>query len=616
MAKSKQVNRLLKKKGWTGAEIGKLLIASFLNDIQQYGKEEKKLLFSQSDFEEMESTLTSDRDFLVYGVYKNLYSGIIDSYNRGQGLYQQFYNGFYRLLNNFQNVQYADELQRSLDFTPLIMTESQYKRLKADAIQKLREQKDSYYSLIFFLLEKFLDAGEETPEPIKRAIETTKKEPAKNKIFSSSYNELMGEGYYSLPDGRRSDQMTKEQWHKALKQENLKDQDLTIELESTIEDLAKDIKEFAQTRFTKSCKLFFKGADAIREFVLKKTGETLGNTDEEIEEALSDVMNQKEEPRYRSSADKIKKALGYDTLGEWHVYEELPEGLTSFDLLEQIIDSAQYVNTDPKKHLKTFKTDYPELYKTLNAYIEENIPQARGLKSDQLYKEIISWGELADAGIIGYKDRIQPNEKEIVQIWTEGENTTESKTKRFRENNGGIAILKNPSKSQIDENGDYVEENPLNDFFQSQNLYSLEDDEEAQQSIYRYIHNLIYPAIRYLYAFNALMKILEEVYDVENLAEGTRLSTTYIELEMENYNDSLYRFYFAVYGNEVEKRKKRTIIKEIYHPLETGALLPTKEAIEEVKAELIKLGFSSNAKKSLQYLDTFIDHLMYSGEGA
>ena len=97
MANKYQLDKLLKKKGWTGKEVGQLLIASMLNDIKQLGQGEKTPLFSQAHFEKMESSLNSDFDYLSYGVYRELYSSIIDSFNRGQGLCQQFYNGFCRL---------------------------------------------------------------------------------------------------------------------------------------------------------------------------------------------------------------------------------------------------------------------------------------------------------------------------------------------------------------------------------------------------------------------------------------------------------------------------------------------------------------------------------------
>jgi hypothetical protein len=612
MANKYQLDKLLKKKGWTGKEVGQLLIASMLNDIKQLGQGEKTPLFSQADFEKMESSLNSDFDYLSYGVYRELYSSIIDSFNRGQGLCQQFYNGFSRLYLMLREVQIADNVQKAYDDTPLIMTESQYKRLEAEAVQTLKGNKESYYSLLFYILEKFLDAGDEAPEPIRTAIEATKEIPAEKITFSRSYNEQMGLGYYSLPDGRRSDQMTSEEWQKALEEEILRTHKLTINGEPASTE--ETIREYNRDRLIKSYELFFKGAKAIREFVLERTGKELDGTDEEIEEALNGIIDYVGKARYNPNAEKIEEALGFSTPAEWHTYEELPEGLTAYDLLHLIAESSRYEETDKKKHLKAFKTEYKELYTALNAYIEENVPKARGLKPNQLYKDIVSWGELADAGIIGYSSLIQPDDREIVQIWTEGEDTTENKSKRLRAGLRGIAILRNPASYQTDENGDYIEKKSPLPFFLS--LYTLEGDGDKIAEINSYIDNLIYPALSYLYAFNSLMGIIGKVYDLPELEEVARFDTRLFESKMSGYNGMLYLFYHNVYGNEEEKQRKRAIIKEIFRPLEADTLKPSQEAIEEVTAELTKLGFSSDARKKLKYLDAFIDRLMNSREGA
>lgn len=612
MANTNQLKNLLKKKGWTGKEVGQLLIASMLNDIKQQGQGEKTPLFSQSDFEKMESSLTSDRDYISYGVYRDLYSSIIDSFNRGQGLYQQFYNGFSRLFTELREVENADNAQKSIDDTPLIMTESQYKRLEAEAVQTLRGYKESYYSLLFYILEKFLDAGDEAPEPIRTAIEATKKIPAEKITFSRSYNEQMGEGYYTLPDGRRSDQLTSEEWQKALMDCFLSRHKLTINGEpATAEET---VQHYNQNRLIKSYELFFKGAKAIRELVLERTGKELELTDEEIEEALNDTIDYVGKARYTPTAEQIAEALDFSEPTEWHTYEKLPEGLTAYDLLGLITDSSSYGDTDEKKHLKAFKTEYKELYTALNAYIEENVPKARGLKPNQLYKDIVSWGELADAGIIGYSSLIQPDDREIVQIWTDGEDSTESKSKRLRTWLRGIAILRNPTSYQTDENGDYIEKKSPLQFFQS--LYTLEGNGDKIAEIQGYTGNLIYPALGYLYAFNALMEIIGKVYDLPELAEVARYDTSLFESKMSGFNGMLYFFYHDVYGNEEEKQRKRAIIKEVFRPLEAETLKPSQEAIEEVTAELTKLGLSSDARKKLKYLDAFIDRLMNSREGA
>ena len=163
----------------------------------------------------MESSLSTDRDYLAYGVYRDIYSSIVDTYNRGQGLYQQFYNGYYRYVMHLQGAMKADNALKQAEYYPLIMTEEQYRKAEQDTLERKKNYGESFYSLVFSMLNYFLNAldnGEtdKVPADILKAIEATKKEPAKGHALYSRYNELMGEGYYSLPDGRRSDQMTSE----------------------------------------------------------------------------------------------------------------------------------------------------------------------------------------------------------------------------------------------------------------------------------------------------------------------------------------------------------------------------------------------------------------------
>jgi hypothetical protein len=561
----------------------------------------------------MESSLTSDRDYLTYGVYRDLYSSIIDSFNRGQGLYQQFFNGFSRLFSELREVQTADNAQKANDDTPLIMTESQYKRLEAEARETLRGYKESYYSLIFFLLEKCLDAGDEAPEPIRNAIEATKEIPAEKITFSRSYNEQMGEGYYSLPDGRRSDQMTSEERQKALEEEILRTHKLTINGEPASTE--ETIREYNRDRLIKSYELYFKGAKAIRAELLERTGKATDLTDEELEEALEDTIDHVGRAGFNPNAEQIAEALDFSTPTEWHTYEEPPEGLTLYDLLELYPEEFRGAfEADEKEALKHFKKDAPALYDALKAYIESKVPQARGLKPNQLHKDIISWGELVTTGLIGCSELIQPDDRQIIDIATRGEDTTENKSKRLRTGLKGIAILKHPAPFQMDEQGDYIEQKSPLLFFQS--LYTLEGDGKNIAELQGYIDTLINPALGYLYAFNTLMEIIGKVYDLPELAEVAYYDTSLFESKMRGFNGMLYIFYHDVYGNEAEKQHKRAIIKEAFRPLETETLKPSQEAIEEITAELTKLGFSSDARKKLKYLDAFIDRLMNSREGA
>lgn len=613
---AKSINSLLAKKGWTGEEVGKALIASLLNDIRNQGKADYEQLFSQADFDKMESSLKTDRDFLAYGVYRDIYSSIVDTFNRGQGLYQQFYNGYYRYLMNLRGAMRADEALADMERYPLIMTEEQYKRIEAETLTQRAGFKLSYYHLIFAVLDAclgYMEQGEtdEVPATILQAIEATKQEPATNKRILSSYNEDMGEGYYTLPDGRRSDKMSLEEWQNALKELYLETHKLTINGQPASPE--ETVRHYNSERLIAGYELFFKGEDAIREAFKEKTGRELEGDATEILKELEEIID----GAGRALASPLRNDLyilyADETPTEWHYYEEAPEGLTKYDIISQLLDRYRgaYEGDIPEKdQLKEFKRDYPALYEALEAYIKENVPTAKSLKPAQLYKDLFSWGELADRNIIGYRGANTVSDYHIISYLQSIGACKFADAKRATMR--GIAVLREARSYQLDANGNYREDtNPLD---RLESIDALAESESQRAELEGLRDNLFTPALSYLYAFNTLVLLIGEVYDIDGI-EVAQLGTATFESQINAFNGILYSFYFSVYGDEAEKARKRELIKELFQPIDYEALKPRAEAIEAVKAELIKAGISTTARKLLKNLDSLIDRLE-SGEGA
>lgn len=606
------IKSLLSKKGWTGEEVGKALIASLLNDIRYQGQEHE-LLFTQADFDKMESSLSTDRDYLAYGVYRDIYSSIVDTYNRGQGLYQQFYNGYYRYVMHLQGAMKADHALKEAEYYPLIMTEEQYRKAERETVEEKKRFGESFYSLVFTLLEYFLNAldnGEKVPADIAKAIEATKKEPAKGHALYSSYNELMGEGYYTLPDGTRSDQMTSEEWQEALKKLYLSSHKLTINgRPATAEET---IQHYNGNRLLKGWELFFRGADAIKEAYRERTGKELPEAGEqEILDELELVLDGIGKAPYNPLRSSLYELYTEETPTEWHYYTEAPEGLTAYDLLDLIIDeSGSYADlAEQKAKLKAFKTEYKDLYTALEAYIKENVPRAGQLKPAQLYKEFIGWGELAEHKVGGFESFLATNTREIIEYLSrQGLKFADRKRAMFR----GIAIIQQPESYQLTESGDYKEAtNPLSGL---DSIDNIAEDNQKRIEIEELQHHLFIPALSYLYAYNALIDLIGAVYDIDGI-EVAKVDTSYFESQLEGFNRLLYSFYYTVDGDKEEKARKRELIKEIFSPVYAENYKPTAEAIATVKEELSKLGISSTARKKLKDFDSLIA-ILDNGEGA
>ena len=623
---ARKIDSLLNKKGWTGVEVGKALVASIIHDIRHQSEPDYKPLFSQSDFDKMESSLNTERDYLAYGVYRDLYSGLIDAYNRGQGQHQQFYNGYYRYAMHLKDCTVAEQTLQTAELTPYVMTQEQYNKLKEQRETTLKGFTESFSRLLFTLLSHIMSNPEDAPEDIRTAIEATKKEAVTNERILSTYCEVYGMGYYQLPDGTRSDNLEGEEWREKLKEEYLKTHKLRINgKQASFEDT---ILHYNTERRLKGYELFFTGIDAVKALYEDHTGETLPPEDEVgIMKALESLLNLRddENPVEKNTVPlhpavlQIKDIVEGEMLGsgaEWHYYKEAPAELTKYDIIAESLcfyDGEESEDGEPQ--LKEFKADYPALYKALEAYIKELVPQARDLKPTQYSKEFITWGELAELKVGRYPAYcIADDVTDILEVLAEtDEDTTDNLLKRKRLMFNGIVIAQAPNAYQLNERGEYIDNiKHILGFSSVFSIDSIGKSESTKEDIQAFRDNLFLPALQYLYAFNALVKILGAIYDLDELGE-VEISTERFESQLEALNNQLYMLYGDVYGTDADKERKRDIIKEVFQPINLDELKPTAEAIETVTAELDRLGFSTEARKKLKKFDALIERLCERG---
>lgn len=617
---AKNINSLLKKKGWTGEEVGRALIASFLHDIKHSGTEYEPL-FTQADFSNMENSLTTETDFTEYGVYRQIYSSLVESYNGGQAYYQQFYNGFYRSLMYLIQAMNADKDLLMLERNPLIMTKKQYTDIEAETREKLGNIVASYYNIIFCVINtafELINAGKakEVPAPILKAIEATKKELADNERILINYCEDTGEGYFTLPDGRRSDEMTAEEWQKALLELWNNGYKLTIDgVEATPEEA---LKYRNQQRLLMEYKLFFEGAESLIEKFKAKAPYPVENA-EAIEFLENAIAEQKEEAE-KLWGDKLADYTRYfqKEKAEWHSYTEAPEGLTKYDALEAMTDRysgvygdrvVAYNGEEPEfteeipeeEQLEEFIADYPAVYKAVTEYINGLIPEAKALKKKDYFKDFKSWAELNSFNIIGYGCVKTPSKYNIIEAMEEVDRY--SYTDRQRALNAGIAIITHPNKLQTDEEGYYIDSSPSFRFTAdidklATSDYYLEEIKELKETIAE-------PALSYLYAYNSVIDIIGRVYGIEDM-DIAKYDLSTFEEQVDAFNNLLYDFYYNVAGDAEEKKRKRKLIKEVFTAFDIETLKPAKEKEAELESMLKSLGTTRKAREKLKEFITFV----------
>ena len=617
---AKNINSLLKKKGWTGEEVGRALIASFLHDIKNSGTDYKPL-FTQAEFNNMEDSLNTETDFIEYGVYRQLYSSLVESFNGAQAYYQQFYNGFYRNLMYLTQALNADKDLIRIESYPLTMTKKQYKDIVAETSGRLGKNETSYYSLIFNIVEtafKLINADrtKELPAPILKAIEATKEELADNERILINYCEDTEEGYYKLPDGRRSDKMPTEKWREALTEVWNEGHSLIVDGEpATTEET---LKYFNKKRLLMSYKLFFEGAeDIIAEF------NEASSHPIEKKDALELVAEAIEENK--ADAEKIwgNKLTNYMSLLTkvqtcWHYYTEAPEGLTKYDALENMTDrysgvyrdrviayngeKAEYTEEIPEEEqLEEFIADYPAVYKAVTEYINGLIPKAKALKKKDYFKDFISWGELESFNVIGFSFVKEPSIYQIVDTMEEGGNYSYTDTRRALY--AGIAIITHPLHSQTDEKGYFIDASNHYNFITD--IDKMATDDFYLTEIKELKESIAEPALSYLYAYNSVIDIIGRVYSIEDM-EVAKYDLTTFESQIDAYNNLIYEFYFTVAGNEAEKKRKRKLIKKLFEPFNLERLRPNKEKEEELEKMLKSLGTNRKAREKLKDFITFV----------
>lgn len=634
---AKSIKALLNKKGWTGKEVGKALLMNLKNDIENKGNPDKKPLFSQEDYNRMVDSLDTDYQYTQYKVLESIYSAIVDSFNYNEAMAQQFYNGYYRYFLAIREAQRAEDFFTTTEKFPLILTQAQYDRLAAEREAYKRGFTESYYSLFFHTVAAFVDAVENdradsVPEDILAAITATQSQKVTNKRILANWAEDMGEGYYTLPDGRRSDNMTAEEWQAALQALFMESHKLYINGE--LQDAHITAQHFNTERLLTAYRLLFKGEDAIREAYRERTGQELPEEYiGELEKALEEIIDGTASPSRRGDPkrEQLTAALFYNNGNkspEWHYYTEPPTDFTKYDVLADMLDryrgaysdrllesGGEYVDEVPEREqLKEFRKDYPALADAVKTYLEGAVAPTKGLKANQLYKALITWGELADMGYLDFQSLIAVDDADIVEhIAQTQEDNSENFNRRARGIYHGIAILKEAKYFDAGEGGEYID--PVADKLKLELLQGidyLESNTGEAEYIAANIDVLALPALRYMYAYNAFIEIVAAAYDIDFMTVA-KYDLTRQESQIEACNNMLYMLYKGVYGTEEDKKRKRDFIREYFQPIEIEELKPTEEAIEALRKKIEGLGYTREAAITLKDYRKLVAEIMREG---
>jgi len=555
------INKLLSQSTWKGKEVGKAVLLTLieLNKTQA----ETKPLFSKEDIRKMVKGLANEHERDIYNRYVDLNNAIIGMSMLTEGYLQQAYHGYFKHLLTLMDLHHAQDSQRITEAYPVIMTEKQYQDHYARAQKETRERKASFKDIILELLGQYTTDREDkpkTPKPIKDALEALKKEPVTSEFILSRINKHLGLGYRQLPDGRRSDQMSKEEWQQAFEEMYLAKHKITIDgRPATYEEAMREVGEQRIVRHWR------------RAYEAEKPIDDFEDMDLEEKEELSGIT--------------------------WHDYEAPPEGLTKWDIIAGDWDMTELYSCayqedagHEKAYFNEFIKDFPKLFSAL----KEELAKYKGLakiadtKPANYLKEAITYGELADAGIWYYQDITTPSHWDVVK---------RAGQPGYRKLNG-IAILKEDTYSKsvthIDENGYFID--PYKNHL-LEKITAIENKE----ALIRTRDTLLMEGLRLVLAYNTIMDIFAEVYATPELAH-LKKDESHLKSILGAFNNITMSLYASIKGSDEEQREQRTRLKKIYPTIDLEALRPTEETISKVKAKIADKGvtgvFSSGSQEN------------------
>lgn len=599
------IKRLLNKKGWTGRELGILELTNMAVMFKQAleGKEPEPLV-EQAQFRKMINSITDRQQGQVYNGYISIHEWLSIRYNIAQTQLQQAQLQYRTLVNYVTSATLAEDAYKYIEQLPAIMTQKQYDELRAERIEAYFKDEDGedLYSNVFNLVERAityysrqLQTEPGKPNPLKAIRKKYITQPVKSKLILSRWNETQGEGYYTIEDGsgRRSDQMTAEEWQEAITTPAMKE--ALRDMRTTDGRGTELTRQIATMRLIERAKVIFDGG-----------------TEEE--------------------ADKLQQKKDYErglaTPVKWHSAEEPPADLTKWDIIEQelLLDfypadldgsGDEWSEENFSRSMEDFVAEFRELVTAILKDIDKKHfkgePGLSNVPVSEWLTTLYSWRELYRTDFYGERAEAESD----IQIFNGNRRAILN----------GIAILR-PSdlagkSTRIDERGYYVEPEiktalqpfTLEGFFMEAEDYAdnIEIAETSRQSLIEsYYH---------VQGYNASLDMIAAYYDVPELTVF-KMNIAVLEDQIDAFNSLVPILYRKIkdtdYTDTELKEKKLQVLKDFFQPVEYKALTIPEENREA--AELLLEEFKAFQPENSDRFNTLLCVLPETededGEGA
>lgn len=619
------VHDLLEKETCTGEEVGALII----DNLTTYIKTGKSILYTE-DLEDLRGKLSEEDNQLVdeYIVLGNV---LADAREVKKISYQQFYNGYNEMNEALKDCRLADMAESLAEKHPVIMTEGQYTNYITSSKERALDSKHSFVSVLFNTLFFYFFYDGEFPEELETAITEQEKRDINNPNLDTYMSELLGNGYYILPDGTKSSDLSREEWRLKVDQHFYNSHKFLSKIKKTEREEA--LKEYSIKILNKLTERLFnspRGMQEVRNCYHACFNEELILTDEEIFSALDymvsyafkynsevwslgDIKNQVAPISYATKHPYIDCKLNYvfAFLADPQIHEFIPfkyqYNRKPYNGLYILARWLFYYEREPSRFFE-FKKDFPELFEVVSNYIRENISDLADIEEEQFFTPIITYRRIKDLNYSPYKIDIDEGLADMEHFSKEELKAMHSNNVNafYRSKTQGIAIIQEPYiHGKVDSMGNYKEpKNPLSLFRTLEDIY---EDDITNMRIGACRTDIIIPCLKNLYAYNEIVGIIEDIYEIDLTAMLFPMPA--LEEAINNFNKTLFLYYATVYGQEEDKAIKRFKIKKLFKPIDLKKLKPTRTKIKTVTKSLEDARKDHDALEKLKDITSLINML-------
>lgn len=610
------VEKLLKKKGWTGKELGRLELAMTLNALHKslQGDTSPERIVSEAEFRKMLDTITDPYQGKIYNEYITIHEWFATNYSYAVANEQQALFMHNKLMNTLTNAMLAENVYEYISQLPAIFTEKQYKDLvTARTKEILTPNGETLGFNVFNLVELAIDyyVRQLSKEPRKKnPLKPLKKKLEAERVTDSHildrYVEVTGLGYYEMEDGTRSDQLTKGEWKSKVYEAFIKSDifqkvlEKADELEQsgiiariTTEEVAQIMtKEVARTATEKELKYF------------EDTEQDTQSTIENMQLAYVELVEQVKLP----PEEYLNEFADYCIIAKWHFYDSPPEDLNKWEVLEAgnlyeyyttlASDSSPEMQIDD---ITAFREEFPEVVEAILGDMEHYIKGVKSMTVSEWIYTVYSWEELYKLDMYGFRSMytddvsiFEGNERAIFNgIAIVRPSTLLERSPRIDPETG---YYKPPKADKIMANG-------LEQYFTDNENYA-DNVRELELTRKRLIE-----AIYFYKGFDKILDLIISYYDVDEF-NLVRFDVSQIEAKVKAFNGLLVTLYDQIkhtnYEDKELKEKKLEVLRDVFTPIDLSKIKIPKyridRAITDIKEKRAFVGGMNDIRVTLCYM--------------